>query len=369
MSASTSTSSLWTPLKVGRITLGHRIVMAPLTRIRADQNHVPQQVAAEYYEQRSNTPGTLLISEATFISPQAGGMGNVPGIWSEVQIQGWKKVVDAVHSKGGFIFLQLWALGRAASADNLKNEGGFDVVSASDVAFEGGDKPRPLTEDEIKQFVADYATAAKNFVEGAGGDGVESDANGYLIQQFLETNSNKRTDRYGGSVENRARFGLEVVDAVTKAVGADRTGIRLSPYTTFQGMKMPEHQDIIDTYTYYVKQIKENHPELAYVHAVESRIAGNVTEEADERETLDFLYDIWAPSPFLLAGGFKREDAEHVTAARKNTAIVYGRYFISNPDLVERVRKGVEFADYDRSTFYIPGPQNTKGYIDYPKAT
>ncbi|SGY13539.1 BQ5605_C010g05887 [Microbotryum silenes-dioicae] len=319
MSASTSTSSLWTPLKVGLITLSHRIVMAPLTRIRADQDHVPQQVAAEYYEQRSNTSGTLLISEATLISPQAGGMGNAPGIWSEAQIQGWKKIVDAVHSKGGFIFLQLWALGRAAGADNLKQEGGFDVVSASDVAFEGGYKPRPLTEDEIKQYVADYATDAKNFVERAGGDGVES----------------------------------ELLTA--KAVGADRTGIRLSPYTTFQGMKMPEHQDIIDTYTYYVKQIKERQPELAFVHAVESRIAGNVTEDADERETLDFLYDIWTPSPFLVAGGFKREDAEPVTAARKNTAI--------------RVRKGVKFADYDRATFYIPGPQNTKGYTDYPKAT
>lgn len=188
------------------------------------------------------------------------------------------------------------------------------------------------------------------------------------MQQFLEKQSNNRTDNYGGSVENRARFGLEVIEAVAAAVGQSKTGIRLSPYVTFQGMKM-EHPDIIETYTYYIKEIAKRTPNLAYVHAVESRIAGNTTIDAPEGEKLDFLYDEWTPRPFFAAGGFTPESAAEEAASRQNTAIVFGRHFISNPDLVERIRQGVPLADYNRDTFYLLGPEQKKGYTDYPKAT
>jgi len=198
-----SDSTLFEPITVGDLRLSHRIVMAPLTRFRADAQHVHQPVAAEYYSQRASTPGTLLITEATFIDPKASGYANVPGIWNDEQVQGWKRVVEAVHAKGCKIFLQLWALGRAADADNLREETGEDVQSASDIAFEGGATPRPLTKDEIKvrssplssltpsspdsqplaqDYVSYYARAAKKFVEEAGGDGCEvHNANGTLL--------------------------------------------------------------------------------------------------------------------------------------------------------------------------------------------
>ncbi|GAA5881411.1 hypothetical protein JCM1840_007560 [Sporobolomyces johnsonii] len=364
-----ATSKLFEPLQVGDIKLGHRIAMAPLTRFRANETHAPQDVHAEYYSQRGSQPGTLLISEATFIDAKAGGYKGAPGIWSDEQIEGWKKVVDAVHAKGSFIYLQLWALGRAADPSVLKEELGADVVSSSDLAYEGGAKPRALTKEEIKEYVGFYARAAKNFVEKAGGDGVEiHGANGYLIDQFTQSTCNNRTDEYGGSLENRVRFGLEVVDAVTAAIGAKKTGIRFSPYSTFQGMKM-ELPAIRETFTYFVEQIKSRHPDFAYIHAVESRIGGNMDIEFDAAETLDFLQEIWAPRPFLHAGGFKADTAVATADKDANAVIVFGRYFISNPDLVARIKNNIPFADYDRETFYKIGPTETKGYIDYPFAT
>ncbi|ORY63802.1 hypothetical protein BCR35DRAFT_308758 [Leucosporidium creatinivorum] len=367
-SAPASNDALFSPLQVGDITLGHRIVMAPLTRMRADAKHVLGDISVDYYGQRAQVPGTLLITEATFIAPQATGYTHAPGIWSDDQVASWKKIVDEVHAKGSFIYLQLWALGRAADPQQLKGDGDFDVVSASDIPFEGGATPRPLTEAEIQEYIGWYATAAKRFVEEAGGDGVEvHSANGYLIQQFLEKQSNVRTDRYGGSVENRTRFGLEVLEAVTSAVGQRKTGVRVSPYTTFQGMKMGR-ADIKETYSYYAREIKKRFPDLAYLHAVESRIAGNVMVDADESETLDFLHDIWSPKPFFVAGGFKEESAAQEVARGDNVAVVFGRYFISNPDLVQRVRHGIPFTPYNRDTFYLYGPTQSKGYIDYPNA-
>ncbi|GAA5978845.1 hypothetical protein JCM5350_004842 [Sporobolomyces pararoseus] len=363
-------SVLFEPLTVGDIKLSNRLALAPLTRFRNSDSHAPQAPSAEYYAQRASYPGTLLITEATFIDSKAGSYKNAPGIFTDEQIEGWKKVVEAVHAKGSHVYLQLWALGRAADPEVLKNETGSDVVSASDVPFEGGAKPRALSKEEIAEYVQFYARAAKNFVEKAGGDGVEiHGANGYLIDQFLQSNSNKRTDEFGGSIENRTRFPLQVVDAVVEAVGAKKAGIRLSPFSTFQGMKMDSLQDIHDTFSYFVTQIKERHPDFAYIHAVESRIGGNTDVPADEKETLDFLYDIWSPRPFLVAGGFKQDTARSTAEKYKNSVIVFGRLFISNPDLVERVKQGVPFADYDRDTFYKLGPKETHGYTDYPTAT
>ncbi|GAA5896435.1 hypothetical protein JCM6882_001012 [Rhodosporidiobolus microsporus] len=365
-----SNAAIFKPLKVGRMELSNRIAMAPLTRFRANERHEPQDVHAEYYSQRGSTPGTLLITEATFIDGRAGVYTGAPGLFTLEQVAGWKKVVDAVHARGSYLVLQLWALGRAADAGALRKEYDADVVSASDVPFEGGATPRPLTKAEIQDYIHYYARAAKLFIEEAGGDAVEiHGANGYLLDQFLQTNSNKRTDEYGGSVENRARFPLEVVRAVTEAVGEDRVGIRLSPYSKFQGMKMDTLEEIHETFSYVVDKIRTRHPNFAFIHAVESRIAGNTTIEADKAESLDFLRNIWAPKPFFVAGGFDGEHGPEVAEQYENNVVVYGRHFISNPDLVERLRQNIPLTKYDRDTFYLIGPHETRGYTDYPFAT
>ena len=248
MGSAPQQSKLFEPLQLGSIKLGNRVVMAPLTRFRADDDHVQLPFVKEYYTQRACVPGTLLITEATFISPRASGYPNVPGIYNDAQIKAWKEIVDSVHNAGGFIYMQLWALGRAANPDVLKKEGAGDLISSSDIPMsDNSPAPRPLTEEEIQDFIKDYATAAKNAVEGAGFDGVEvHGANGYLVDQFSQDVSNKRTDRWGGSVENRGRFAVEVTKAVVEAVGADKTGIRLSPFSTFQGMQVSGSRPTLD---------------------------------------------------------------------------------------------------------------------------
>lgn len=353
-------SKLFQPLRVGKVELSNRIIMAPLTRFRADDAHVPLPFVEKYYAQRASVPGTLLITEATFIAPEAAGLGNVPGIWNADQIAAWKNVTNAVHKKGSFIYLQLWALGRAANAKNLEKEFGKKVVGASDIAFEGGAKPTPLTEEEIWQFVGLYKQAALNAIE-AGFDGVEiHGANGYLVDQFLQDVSNKRSDAWGGSVEKRARFGLEVAKAVIGAVGAERTGIRLSPYSEFQGMKMADPKP---QFSYFAEELKKL--ELAYLHVVESRIAGNADVESTEK--IDFLIDLWAnQSPVFIAGGFKTDSAYRAVDEEykdKDIAVVFGRYFITNPDLVFRVKNRLEFTPYDRNKFY--NKKQEDGYITW----
>lgn len=273
-------TKLFKPLKVGSTELDHRVVMAPLTRFRADFDHVPTDAMAQYYAQRAVVPGTLIISEATFISAKAGGYPNIPGLWTDAQLAGWKKVTDAIHAKGSKAFVQLWHLGRAAYPDPIGSGGALpddafdytkDFVSSSNVPmYEGGPAPRPLTEEEIWATVQDYATAAKNAVEKGGFDGVEiHGAHGYLIDQFTQDTCNKRTDAWGGSIENRARFAVEVAKAVVQAVGKERVGIRLSPWSTFQGMRMAEP---ISQFSYLISQLRQL--ELAFLHLVEPRVAG-----------------------------------------------------------------------------------------------
>ncbi|CAE6433809.1 unnamed protein product [Rhizoctonia solani] len=365
----TSSSKLFTPLPVGAITLSHRVVMAPLTRFRADHKHAPTELNVQYYAQRAEIPGTFLITEATAIAPEAAGYDHIPGIWSDEQIEAWKRVTDAVHERHSYIYLQLWALGRAAEPKVLAREG-LPFVSASPTPIEeGGPVPRALTEDEIKNYVQLYAQAANNAVFKAGFDGVEiHSANGYLPDQFLQYNSNKRTDKYGGSIENRARFLLEVADSVTSAIGANKTGIRLSPWNTFQG-KCMRMQDPIPTFSYVLKEFVQRYSELAYVHFVEPVVQEKPTQDVqatEPTESNDFARKIWGPRPFFSAGGYDPKRGEEAANKYENTAIVFGRYFISNPDLPERLRKGVALTHYDRDTFYSPGP---KGYIDYPKAS
>ncbi|CAE6497626.1 unnamed protein product [Rhizoctonia solani] len=363
---STSLSKLFAPLRVGGITLAHRVVMAPLTRFRANDNHAHTGLGVQYYAQRAEVPGTLLITEATAIAPEAAGYDRVPGIWSDEQIEAWKRITDAVHERKSYIYLQLWALGRAADPKVLAREG-LPFVSASPTPIEeGGPAPRALAEEEISNYVQLYARAAKNAVFKAGFDGVEiHSANGYLLDQFLQDNSNKRTDRYGGSVENRSRFLLEVVDSVTAAIGPEKTGIRLAPWNKFQGMRM---QDPIPTFSYVTKELVRRHSELAYVHFVEPTVEEKPTEGVQatkQTESNDFARAIWGPRPFFSAGGYDPKGGEETANKHENTAIVFGRYFISNPDLPERLRNGVALTHYNRDTFYSPGP---RGYIDYPKA-
>lgn len=364
-------TTLFTPLKVGRLQLSHRIALAPLTRFRNDETTHASIVplVKEYYSQRASEPGTLLISEATLISPQAGAYTYAPGIWSDEQIAAWKQVTDAVHEKGSYIYAQLWALGRTADPVAMRAQPGgekFDLVSSSAVPLaEGSETPRALTEDEIQQYIKDYATAAKNAIERAGFDGVEiHGANGYLIDQFIQTTVNKRTDKWGGSVENRSRFALEVTKAVIEAVGADRTAIRFSPFSKFQGMGMPDSERE-ETFAYLAREIAKL--SISYVHLVEPRVNGN-TDVENPSGSLQFFLDAYADaSPLVLAGGYKADNAKEAVETRyKNHPVIiaFGRPFIANPDLPYRIKNGVDFTPYNRETFY--NAKEARGYTDYP---
>jgi NADPH2 dehydrogenase len=312
----------------------------------------------------------LLITEATFISHNAGGYAHVPGIYTDEQIKGWKRVTDAVHAKGSYIYLQLWALGRAADIDVLETQDPpSPYVSASSVMLTGKSKPpRALTEDEIQEYIAAYAKAASNAVQGAGFDGVEvHSANGYLPDQFLQTVSNKRTDRWGGDEEGRTRFTREIVDAVVDAVGEDRVGVRISPWSTFQDMGM---EDPRSTFAYLVTALRDKHPKLAYLHTTEPRVAGDVGITPHPEASNDFLREIWNGGEggeervFISAGGYTRETALR-TAENKGGLVAFGRLYISNPDLPVRLQKNISLTRGDRSKYYLVGNLTPYGYNDW----
>ncbi|EIW79890.1 FMN-linked oxidoreductase [Coniophora puteana RWD-64-598 SS2] len=359
------TPALFSPFRVGEVDLKHRVVLAPLTRFRGYDDHTPGPLAAEYYAQRASMPGTLMIAEATFACAVGGGYANVPGIYTDAHIEGWKKVTDAIHAKGSYIYLQMWSLGRTADPKFLASEG-FEFTAASDIpmkayAEEGHPNPRPMTLAEVKEHVQLYATAAENAIK-AGFDGVEiHSAHGYLIDQFLQDVSNNRTDEYGGSIENRSRFGLEVAAAVVKAIGASRVGIRLSAWSEFQDMRM---KDPVPTYTYYVKELKKLN--LSYMHVVEPRMNGNEDVE-DATGSNEFIREIWGDSPFIVAGGYTRESALK-TAEEKGVLIAFGRNYISNPDLPRRLLEDLPLTPPDRTKYYVPGSHTAEGYTDWPFA-
>ncbi|KAE9404773.1 NADH:flavin oxidoreductase/NADH oxidase [Gymnopus androsaceus JB14] len=372
----TSSPALFQPAQVGNMLLQHRVVMAPLTRFRATADHVPPPIVAEYYAQRASIPGTFLVSEATLIKHEAGGYAHVPGIWSDEQIAAWKEVTAAVHAKGSFIYLQLWALGRAAVPGDpdlaMEPDFPYDFVSASDIPIDplSTIKPRPLTISEIQNYVGWYSIAAKNAVERAGFDGVEiHGANGYLPDQFLQDLTNVREDSYGGSVENRARFALEVVDAVVKAVGPSKTAIRISPWNTFQGMKM---KDPKPTFKHLVQEIKKAHPTLSYIHFIEARVDGyGLRDEIPEYENNDFIREVWTQEGnarwSISAGGHSRESAIK-TAEKKGDLVAFGRPFIANPDLPYRLEHDIPLNKPDRTKFYVPNSTAPEGFTDYPFA-
>ncbi|KAF8506296.1 putative NADPH2 dehydrogenase chain OYE2 [Hysterangium stoloniferum] len=350
-----STSSLFSPIKVGRSQLLHRVAMAPLTRYRADDNHVHDDLAVEYYAQRGSTPGTLLITEATFISEEAGGYDNVPGLYNAAQVEAWKRVTNAVHANGSLIYAQLWALGRSAFAQILKRDNDLPYVSSSPKPLKGRvEVPRALTVPEIKEYVQTYATAAKNAI-AAGFDGVEvHGANGFLVDQFLQDVVNERTDEYGGSIENRSRFGLEVLQAIVSAVGQDRVGVRLSPWNLYEGMRMA---DPIPQFTHVITSIRDAYPNFAYIHLIEPDLDRN----PDDTGSNDPFRALWAPRPFFSANGYTPENAE--MAANKGDIVAFGRYFISNPDLPVRLQKNIPLTPYNSNTFYLK--KSPVGYIDY----
>lgn len=358
-------SGLFQPLRIGDIELQHRVVMAPLTRLRADAEHVPLPMATTYYEQRASVPGTLIIAEATQISASEGGIPHGPGIWTEAQILGWKKITDAVHTKGSYIYCQLIALGRAADPDQLKKEGGYDLLAPSPIPMESGmPTPKELSEEQIQRIVSNFAIAANNAIR-AGFDGVEvHGANGYLVDQFLQDVSNERQDQWGGSVPNRARFGLDVARALVNAVGPERVGFRLSPWNTWQSMKMT---DPVPQFAYFVEQLKQL--KLAYLHVIESRVINNV--DCEKTEGINFLLDIWGrTSPVLVAGGYNAENVQVAMEGEyknNDVAVVFGRHFLANPDLPFRLRHRLPLNGYDRSSFYTATQE--KGYADYPFST
>lgn len=356
-----ATSRLFKPLKIGNIEVQHRVGMPALTRRRATDDRVPTPMMKEYYSQRASVPGTLLLAEGTFVSPACGGFPNAPGIWNDEQVQAWREVTDEVHRKGSFIFCQLFAMGRAADPAVSQQEG-FPILAPSAIPIdEGAPVPRAMTTAEIRQTVRDFAAAARNAI-AAGFDGVECHAaNGFLLDQFLQDASNRRGDEYGGSVENRSRFVHEILQAVVEAVGGpDRVGLRLSPWSTFQGMRMadpvPQFADVIR---------KARQLDLAFLDLIESRVAGATDLDDVVHDRLDFAYELW-DGPLLVGGGFKEKVARELVDSEypdKDIVVLFGRHFISNPDLVYRIKEGLEFSAYNRDTFYI---QSTVGYSDYP---
>lgn len=354
-------SHLFAPLQVGRYTLAHRVVLAPLTRMRAAAGNVPHALNAAYYEQRA-TKGGLLITEATPVTATGHGYPQTPGIHTDEQVAGWKLVTDAVHAKGGLIFAQIWHVGRISHTS--LQPGGALPVSASPIAAAGNaltatwqqvpfETPRALETSEIPALIEAYRQAAKNAL-AAGFDGVEiHSANGYLLQQFLESRTNTRTDAYGGSIENRARLVLEVVEAVTGVLGADRVGIRLSPFTKANDSG---EDDPLPLYTYLIEKL--NGFNLAYLHMIEARAENGEPAKL----SIDALRPLWK-GVLIAADGFTGPTAENAVATGRADAVAFGRHFIANPDLPERLRVGAELNPYDRNTFY--GGDAT-GYTDYP---
>jgi N-ethylmaleimide reductase len=363
--------SLFSPLKVGPYRLKHRLVMAPLTRMRAAKPSLaPRLLNAEYYAQRA-TRGGLIVAEASPVVATGFGSPGVPGIYSEQQVKGWREVVDAVHNKGGVIFLQLWHVGRVSHSSF--QPGGVLPVAPSAVPISETLKtmtadgkvstyeaPRALETDEIPGIIDSFRQAARNAL-AAGFDGVEiHGANGYLLEQFLQSRTNLRTDRYGRSIENRARLLTEITQAVIEVWGANRVGVRLSPY----GIANDSGEaDPMPLYSHVIQSL--NPLGLAYLHFIEPRSSGAGRAEVNHQNVpsaMVLFRPIWN-GILISAGGFTGEAANAAISAGHADAIAFGRIFISNPDLPRRLQRGFPLTPYNRATFY--GGEEA-GYTDYP---
>jgi len=354
---------IFEPFTLGALTLDNRIVMAPLTRNRAGKGLVPSELAATYYAQRASAG--LIISEATQVSAQAQGYQDTPGLYTAEQIAGWRKVTDAVHAKGGRIFVQLWHVGRVSHVD--LQPGGNAPVAPSAIraatktfvnnGFHDVSEPRALELDELPALVEDFRQAAANAI-AAGFDGVEvHGANGYLLEQFIKDGANQRTDRYGGTIENRARLLLEVTAAVAKEIGAERTGVRISPVSPASAISCSDPQP---QYDYIAEQLSALG--VVYLHVVEGATGG-------PRDVAPFDYDALRSrfkQVYLANNGYDLDLATDRIAQGKTDLVAFGRAFISNPDLVERLSANAPLAPLDPATLYGGG---AKGYTDYPALT
>lgn len=357
---------LLTPVKIGHTELANRVVMAPLTRCRtAEPDNVPTALNAEYYAQRASAG--LIISEAAQISRSAQGYAGSAGMYTDAQEAGWKKVVEAVHANGGRISAQLWHVGRVSHA-YFQNGGA--PVAPSAIAAEGTkchivlengehafvpcDPPRALSVEEIGRIIRQYRDAAARAVR-AGFDFVEEHAaNGYLLQQFQATNTNRRTDRYGGSLENRARLTLEVLDAMLKVVPCDRLGVRISPYFNINGIDDSEPEEMA---LYLASEFGKR--DIAYLSVAEPSWVGGISLTDTFKKKIRQTFS----GALIYAGEYTREKAEAALQDGLADAIGFGRLYIANPDLVDRIRQNGPYNVPDRATFYTEGP---KGYTDYP---
>lgn len=353
-------SALFTSTQLGSLPLKNRIVMAPLTRSRAIGN-LPNALMEQYYRLRADAG--LIITEGTSPSPNGLGYPRIPGLFNQEQVEGWRRVTDGVHQAGGRIFVQLMHTGRVSHPANLP--AGASVIAPSAIAVPGETwtdadgmqaypVPREMSEADIAQSIAEYATAAKLAIQ-AGFDGVELHAaNGYLIDQFLNTASNQRNDRWGGTVENRIRFAVEVAKATVLAIGADRVGMRISPYGVFNAQVPDAEMD-----TLYLRLVDAlNALDLLYIHVVDHSAMGapEVSPELKARIRGAFK------GKYILSGGYDAARAEADLDAQRGDLVAFGRPFISNPDLVAKLKLGQELIEPDFSTFYTPGE---KGYTDY----
>ena len=354
------TTTLFTPTTLGKLQLKNRIVMAPLTRSRAIGN-VPNELMEKYYRLRAGAG--LIITEGTSPSPNGLGYARIPGLFNDAQVQGWRRVTDGVHQAGGKIFAQLMHTGRVSHPANMPADA--KVLAPSAIAAPGemwtdsnGMQPHPvptaMNEADIAQAITEYANASKRAME-AGFDGVELHAaNGYLIDQFFNTISNQRTDRWGGSVENRIRFAVEVAKAAATAIGADHIGMRISPYGVFNGMAPDAEMDAL-----YERLIAElNNIGLVYIHIVDhsSQGAPEVSPVLKAKIRAEFK------GKYVMSGGYDLARANADLDLQRGDLVAFGRPFISNPDLVEKLRNDSPLASPDSSTFYTPGE---KGYTDY----
>ncbi|MCE9598116.1 MAG: alkene reductase [Spirochaetia bacterium] len=352
---------LFSPFKLGAVELKNRIVMSPMTRSRSIGN-VPGDLVAKYYAQRA-TAG-LIITEGTAPSPNGLGYARIPGIFSDAQVAGWKAVTDAVHAKGGHIFLQMMHTGRVGHPGNLPANA--EVIGPSSVKVTGemwtdanGNQPYPeprsMTVADIKSTIGEYVTSAKNAIK-AGFDGVElHGANGYLIDQFLNPAANQRTDEYGGDPVKRNRFAVEVAAAVADAIGKERVGIRLSPFGVFNSTTI--FPEIESQYGALAKSLSDIG--IVYIHIVDHSAMGAPKPEPATVAAIRSNFK----GVLILSGGYDRLRAEEDLNAGKGELVAFGRPFISNPDLVSRLKSGAALAAPDASTFYTPGE---KGYTDYP---
>ena len=354
-------SLLLSPAKLGSLTLQNHVVMSPLTRSRATGN-VPNDLMAQYYAERASVG--LIITEGTSTSPDGIGYPRIPGAYSAEQTAGWKRIVEAVHAKGARIFIQFMHCGRIGHELNLP--AGARILGPSAIAAQGemytdaaGMKPFAtpvaMTDADLKSTLEGFVQSAKNSMT-AGFDGVElHGANGYLLEQFIRPTSNQRTDRYGGSIENRARYVLEVVDAVIAAIGKDKVGIRLSPYGTFNDM--PDYPDMATDYAYLAKEL--NARGLVYIHLVDHSSMGRPPVPPAIKATFRELFK----GALILSGGYDKDRAEKDLADGKCDLVAFGRPVLANPDLIKRWQTGAPLNPPDMKTFYTPGPV---GYTDYP---